>query len=85
MDTSKLEAVTSEAPGQGVETVTPADSNLTTNYRAIYVGGTGNVKVTSVSGDVATFVACPVGLIIPVAVKRVWSTGTTATYLVGIR
>ena len=69
--------------GYGADSITPSDSAAVA-FRAIYVGGTGDVKVTAIDGSVATFKSCPVGLIIPVAVKLVWSTGTTATLLVGI-
>lgn len=46
--------------------------------RALYVGVTGDVKVTMKDGSQATFKAAPVG-ILPVRVKQLLSTGTTAT------
>lgn len=63
--------------------ITPSDSNAQT-YRAIYVGGAGNVAVTTSGGDVVTFTAPPVGTIIPVETKLVMATNTTATLLVGL-
>ena len=63
--------------------VTPSDSADLPGGPAtfLYVGGTGSIKVTTVGGEDVTFSAVPVG-ILPIAVKRVWSTGTAATNLV---
>ena len=47
----------------------------------IYVGGAGNVAVTTFNGDDVIFVGMPAGGIVPVTVIRVWVTGTTATSL----
>jgi hypothetical protein len=41
-----------------------------------------NVKLTLLNGDVVTL-NLGVGVLHPVAVKRVWSTGTDATVLAG--
>lgn len=68
--------------------VTPSDS-VVQHYGAIYIGVTGDVTVI-MEGDgtnagVGTpilFKAVPVG-ILPVAVKQVMTTGTTATQMVG--
>ncbi|UEP31600.1 spike base protein, RCAP_Rcc01079 family [Burkholderia sp. B21-007] len=63
--------------------ITPSDTTAQT-YRAIYVGGAGNVAVTTTGGDVVTFTAPPVGTIIPVETRLVMATNTTATLLVGL-
>lgn len=49
----------------------------------LYVGGAGNVKVTTVGQDVVTFTAVPVGTVLPVQVVKVHSaaSGTTATLI----
>lgn len=52
--------------------------------RAVYVGGAGDVKIKTVSGETVTFSGAPVGMILPVRVARVFTTGTTATLLVGL-
>jgi hypothetical protein len=62
--------------------ITPSDTAAQT-YRAIYVGGAGNVTLT-VMGKQVTFTAPPVGSIIPVECQQVMATGTTATLLVGL-
>jgi hypothetical protein len=45
----------------------------------LYVGGAGNVAVTTLGGDEVTFNAVPVGTVLPVQVSKLKSTGTTAT------
>lgn len=76
-------------------TITPSDStdfgpcgkgtgtsaNLTD---AVYVGGAGDVAVVFEDGAVFTFKAVPVGTTIPVRARRINSTNTTATLLVGL-
>jgi len=49
----------------------------------LYVGGAGNVTVTTIGGDELTFPAVPVGTVLPVQVLRLKSTasGTTATLI----
>jgi hypothetical protein len=65
---------------QGAASVTTSDSaDLTGGLcRGLYVGTTGNVKVTMASGEVVTFNSMAVGYH-PLAVSRVWATGTTAS------
>jgi len=70
-------------PG-GAKAVTPSDSVNLTYPSVVYVGGTGNVKVTTAQGDDVTFNGLPAGFVIPVQVIRVWSTGTSATNMVAI-
>ena len=47
----------------------------------LYVGGAGDVKVTMAGGEDVTFTGLSAGSVYPIRVKRVWSTGTTATNL----
>ena len=49
----------------------------------IYVGGAGNVAVTTIGGDEVTFNAVPIGTVLPVQVIRVKNSGsgTTATLI----
>lgn len=61
--------------------ITPSDS-ATHDYRALYVGVTGDVRVLSPNGDTVTFRNCQG--ILPIQVLRVYSTGTTATDIVGL-
>lgn len=64
--------------------ITPADSDLVAPVRAIYVGGGGNVRISDTGGGAVTFSNVPAGVILPVMAKRIWSTGTTATNIVGL-
>ena len=49
----------------------------------LYIGGAGNVKVTTIGQDVVTFTAVPLGTVLPVQVIKVHSaaSGTTATLI----
>ena len=52
---------------------------------AVYVGGSGNVKVDTISGSTGiTFTTPVVGQILPVLVSKIYKTGTTATGLVAL-
>lgn len=73
------------SPAEHAASVTPHDSTELTNYTtALYVGGEGDLKVTTVNDEAVTFSDVPVGTIIPVRVKLVWSTGTTATNILAL-
>ena len=65
--------------------ITPADSDLATPRRALWVGTGGNVSVRFAddSADV-TIANVPDGTLLPFAVKRVNLTGTTASNIVGL-
>jgi hypothetical protein len=72
-------------PAENAAAVTPHDSNDLTNVaRALYVGTTGNIKIITAGGDTVTLNSVPAGAIIPVRVKRVFSTGTSASNIVSI-
>jgi len=49
----------------------------------LYVGGAGNVTVTTIGQDIVTFTAVPLGTVLPVQVLKVHSvgSGTTATLI----
>lgn len=70
--------------------ITVADTGEDANgpFRALYIGATGNVKVTTPMGTAITFTNVPVG-ILPVACVLVWSTGTGVaspnTNIVGLK
>lgn len=65
--------------------VTPNDgTDLATVTRGIYVGVSGNVKITNVSGDTVTYTNLAAGVHHPMCAARIWSTGTTATGIIGV-
>lgn len=72
------------APARKAFAITPSDTeDVATVPRAIYIGGEGNVAV--IMGDDSTSVVFKgVSGLLPLMVKRVLSTGTTATDIVGI-
>lgn len=64
--------------------VTPSDSTDFTTYpECLYIGVTGDVVVDMVGGGTVTFKAHPVGYLLA-SVSRVYSTGTTATNILGL-
>lgn len=74
-----------DSPAEFGAAITPHNSNELAYYtRGIYVGSTGDVKVTTVGGSTITFVGVPTGVILPVRAKIVFATGTTATSLVAL-
>lgn len=64
--------------------VTPHDStDFANTARYFYVGGAGNVALVRNDATVVTFVGVPAGAYILAGGKRINSTGTTATNIVG--
>jgi hypothetical protein len=81
--------IQSQLPSQHYEVITPADGTDLPDYNsrrvnAIYVGGLGNIVVRDDLGNDVTFTAVPVGTILPISPKRILSTGTTATLIIGL-
>jgi hypothetical protein len=73
------------SPAQDAFVVSPSNSaNLTYFSRALYIGGGGNVAITTVKGTNVTFANVAGGSILPVRAQKVLSTGTTATLIVGL-
>jgi hypothetical protein len=70
------------SPADNAAELTPSDStNLTTFSRALWVGGAGNLCVTMIGGQTVTFSNVAAGTFLPIRVKRVLATGTTATLI----
>ena len=65
--------------------VTPNDStDLTTVAQGIYIGGAGDLKVDMADSGTVTFSSVPAGVFLPIIVKRIYSTGTTATNIIAL-
>jgi hypothetical protein len=66
--------------------IVPHDVNYLTDgeTRAIYVGGTGDVVAIDERGVETTFKNAQAGSSLPIRTNRVKSTGTTASFLVGL-
>lgn len=69
-------------PAYKIMAVTPDNALIfTTQPRALYVGGAGDVRVVTWGGDTVTITGVPAGTLLPISVKQVLSTSTTATYI----
>lgn len=73
------------APARGGFAITTSDSaDLLAETRAIYVGSAGDLVAVLASGDEVSFVGLGGGTVLPVRVRRVKATGTSAGHLVGL-
>ncbi|MDB4350214.1 hypothetical protein OAA38_00215 [bacterium] len=74
-----------ESPAKDAFAISGNDStDLAKSTRSIYVGGSGNIKLTTIDGSTVTFNSAIAGSILPIRAKRIFSTGTTATNLIGL-
>jgi hypothetical protein len=76
-----------ESPGFDAFSVTKSDEDdLDTVTRGLYIGteGDGTLKVTMASGSIITFAGIKAGAVYPFRVKKVFSTGTGVSNIVGI-
>lgn len=72
-------------PASNVEVVTPSDAvDLSYVSRALYIGGAGNVTVIMQGGQTVTFSGVSAGQILPIRVKQVKASGTTATLILSL-
>jgi hypothetical protein len=72
------------APCDNAAVVVPSDTTILPPFQQLYIGGAGNVAVTTVNGNVVTFTAPPVGSIIPIRGTKVLATNTTATLIIAM-
>lgn len=83
-DRYKRHASGLDSPACNAAPVTPDDSSdLPVAARSLYVAATGDLRITTVGGDMVTFTGVPAG-ILPVRIARVHATGTTATGIIAI-
>lgn len=74
-----------DSPAEEAVSVTPSDvTDLDDVSRYLYIGGAGNVAAVMKSGSVVTFTGIAAGTVLPLRVKRVNSTSTTATNIVAL-
>lgn len=84
-DTFETHAPSLTAPASTAFAVTPADgSDLADVTRAIFVGGSGTLSVIMLSGQQVTFQGLVAGTMLPIRVRRIRATGTTATAILGL-
>jgi hypothetical protein len=69
---------------ENASAITP-DDDVVLPATTVYAGAAGVVTVEPYSGGNTAAFTVPTGGVVPVLVRRVLATGTTATLLVGIR
>jgi hypothetical protein len=73
------------SPAEHAAAITPSnDEDLANATRAIYVGGVGDIKLTTLGGSTVTLEAVPVGTVLNIRATKVFATGTTATKLMAL-
>lgn len=73
------------APAVDMFSVTPDDDNdLSSPARGLYVGTSGDVRLTTPRGTTVTLPSLAAGVVHPIAAKRIHSTGTTASDIFGV-
>lgn len=73
-------------PAEKAFAISPSDTdNLPFTTRGIYTGAGGQITVDMVDEGKVTFTNLPPGTILPIRVRKVYATGTTASMnLVGL-
>ena len=61
-----------------------AQTNIGNAGCCLYIDGAGDVSVITIGGDTATFFSVPVGTILPVQVRQLRSTSTSATNVMAL-
>lgn len=73
------------APCRHIAAVTPNDNaDLANVTRFLFVGGAGAIAVVTAGGETVTMTGVAAGSVLPIAVSRVKSTGTTATNIAAL-
>lgn len=74
------------SPADNAFAITPhASDELALITKAIYVGGTGDVALRTLAGAAdVVFKNVPAGMILDVRARAVRTSGTTATFLIGL-
>lgn len=71
------------APPENATAIQPADGTpLSHASRAIYVGGAGTLRVEMLNGEAVSLIGVAAGSLLPIRVRKVFQTGTTASGLV---
>lgn len=63
--------------------VTPSDANDIRLTRGLYTGSGGNITV-DMNNKTVLFASTATGVVLPIRVTRVWSTGTAATGILAL-
>jgi hypothetical protein len=71
-------------PYTSARSITPHDTDSVGSTRGLYVEVSGDVKVDMIDGTTITFPDLPAAVFHPIAVRRVYSTGTLATGIIAL-
>lgn len=83
MPTAEHTGAAATAPAARGTSVTPSDSTDLPTTRGLWVGTGGTLVVTMLGADV-TFTNVPTGMLLPLQVQKVKSTGTTCSGIVAL-
>ena len=61
-----------------------APTGLNNQGAVLYIGGAGNLKVTTSGNDIITFTGIQAGTFFPVNVVKVWAAGTDCTNIIAL-
>ncbi len=64
--------------------ITPSDSVDLTTPAILWIGGAGTITVDTLNETSVLISGVPAGILLPLVVKKVHATGTTATLIVGL-
>ncbi len=65
--------------------ITPNDAtDLSEVTRTLYIGGAGDITLTTKEGTQVTFSSLNAGSLLPIRATKVHATGTTATNILGL-
>jgi len=71
-------------PGREFFNIT-ASNSTNISFRGLYVGSGGDVKIKDEGGADIVFSDLAAGMIHPIGGQRVYSTGTTASNIIGVK
>lgn len=67
------------SPADRFVSITPNDAlDLVRATRGIYIGTSGDVRITDAFSNIVTFKNLVAGVVHPIRAHRIWATGTTA-------
>ncbi len=73
-------------PAASLVAITKSDVSVhAPPFRALYVGGSGDVAVRMKDGTTGVFSSVPTGALLPISVDQVLSSGTSASLILGLR
>lgn len=74
-----------DGPATDAFAITPNDSaDLVQVTRGLFVGAGGDVVIVTRAGTTATFTNIQGGAVLPLRVRRILATGTTASGIIGL-